>query len=54
MADRLNELEVPLDILSHSELQHDFAQWTKGRRIMLVVNTKGDKILVAFRKVKSK
>ena len=53
MADRLNELQVPTEVMTHTELRGDFIAWTKGRRLMVVVAGESQ-VWVVFRKIKSK
>lgn len=49
VADRLNELEVPMEILQTKQMRHEFRMFQKGRRVMLVLDA-GEKILVGYRK----
>lgn len=49
IADRLNELQVPMDILRTKRQRNNFEMWKKGRRIMLVVDGPNDTIVIAYR-----
>jgi hypothetical protein len=54
IADRLNELEVPGEILRTKRMRHEFDMWTKGRRVMVAVDLPKGRMFVGFKVVKKK
>lgn len=53
-ADRLNELQIPCEIIFTSKMRHEFLQWQKGRRLMIVLDLPDGRILTGFKKLKTK